>query len=101
MMGIHYSGFCLNLFTALGVLLVIFALVADIHSNLEALAAVLEHARAQGAERFVFLGDLVGYGADPVPVVERIAQLADEGAVVLLGNHDAAVAKRDAGAMNE
>ena len=41
------------------------ALFADIHSNLEALQACLAHARSQGAERFAFLGDLVGYGADP------------------------------------
>ncbi|HEX5127174.1 MAG TPA: metallophosphoesterase [Rhodocyclaceae bacterium] len=79
----------------------IFAVVADVHSNLEALAAVVEHARRNGAERFVFLGDLVGYGADPEPVVERIMQLAFENAVVLQGNHDAAVAQRDAGGMND
>ena len=36
------------------------ALFADVHANLEALRACLEHARGQGAERLAFLGDLVG-----------------------------------------
>ena len=66
------------------------ALLTDIHGNLEALDACLAHARAQGAERLVILGDLVGYGADPVAVVERVLELMAEGAVVLRGNHDEA-----------
>jgi diadenosine tetraphosphatase ApaH/serine/threonine PP2A family protein phosphatase len=70
------------------------ALFADIHSNLEAITACLDHARALGAERFAFLGDLVGYGADPVAVVDLVQQYADDGAVVVLGNHDAAVIGR-------
>ena len=36
------------------------AILSDIHSNLEALLACLAHARFQGAEQFVFLGDLLG-----------------------------------------
>ena len=67
------------------------ALFADIHANLEALDACLAHARARGARRCAFLGDLVGYGADPGAVVDRIAALAREGAIVVQGNHDAAV----------
>jgi diadenosine tetraphosphatase ApaH/serine/threonine PP2A family protein phosphatase len=65
------------------------ALLSDIHSNLQAFDACMTHARAQRAQRFAFLGDLVGYGADPVPVVERIMLLAKEGALVVKGNHDA------------
>jgi diadenosine tetraphosphatase ApaH/serine/threonine PP2A family protein phosphatase len=67
------------------------ALFADIHSNLEALSACLEHAQALGAERYAFLGDLVGYGADPLAVLGIVAEHAAKGAVVVLGNHDAAV----------
>src|SRR6059058_3467504 len=67
------------------------ALLADIHSNLEALEACLAHARAEGAREFALLGDLVGYGADPVAVVERAMALAGEGAVIVRGNHDEAV----------
>jgi len=70
------------------------ALLSDIHGNLEALNACLDHARERGAERFGFLGDLVGYGADARGVVEVVAQYAATGAVVLKGNHDEAIAKR-------
>ena len=67
------------------------ALLADIHGNREALSACLADAERAGAERYVFLGDLVGYGADPAWVVDRVAEMADAGAVAVLGNHDAAV----------
>ncbi len=66
-----------------------FALLSDIHANLQALEACLAHARAQQAERFVFLGDMVGYGANPGAVVDRIRQLTEEGALAIQGNHDA------------
>lgn len=65
------------------------ALFADVHSNVTALAACLAHARAQGATRFAFLGDLVGYGPDPAEVIEVIAAI--DGAIVVKGNHDEAV----------
>jgi diadenosine tetraphosphatase ApaH/serine/threonine PP2A family protein phosphatase len=65
------------------------ALLSDIHGNLHALEACLAHARARQAQRFAFLGDLVGYGADPGAVVERVMLLAEEGALVIKGNHDA------------
>lgn len=67
------------------------ALLADVHSNLEALVAVLAHAREQGAGELAFLGDMVGYGADPEAVLERVEEEAARGAVVVQGNHDAAV----------
>ena len=64
------------------------ALFSDVHSNLEALRACLRHAREAGAERFVFLGDLVGYGADPGAVVDTVAEL---NATAVKGNHDSAI----------
>src|SRR2546425_11802802 len=70
------------------------ALFADIHSNLEAITACLAHAQALGAQRYAFLGDLVGYGADPVAVLDLIEQHAANGAIVVLGNHDAAAMGR-------
>jgi diadenosine tetraphosphatase ApaH/serine/threonine PP2A family protein phosphatase len=76
------------------------ALFADIHSNLEALSACIAHAQALGAQRFAFLGDLVGYGADPVAVLDLIERHAAEGAVVVLGNHDAAVLGRPDDTLN-
>ena len=48
------------------------AVMSDLHANLEALNACLEHARQGGAERYAFLGDLVGYGADPCAIVDIV-----------------------------
>ena len=76
------------------------AMFADVHSNLEAISACLIHARALGAERYAFLGDLIGYGADPVAVLDLIEQYAADGAVVVLGNHDAAAIGRNTDTMN-
>lgn len=66
------------------------ALLADIHSNLEALQACLAHARREGVDRFAFLGDLIGYGADPLACLDIVAGLVDAGALALRGNHDEA-----------
>ncbi len=67
------------------------AILSDIHANLEALEACLAHARAEGASRLAFLGDLVGYGADPAAVIGIVRRHAAGGAIVVQGNHDAAV----------
>jgi diadenosine tetraphosphatase ApaH/serine/threonine PP2A family protein phosphatase len=67
------------------------ALLSDIHGNSEALDACLEHARDQGAEQYAFLGDYVGYGADPERVVSTVRHYVGQGAIAVLGNHDRAV----------
>jgi len=64
------------------------ALLADLHANLPALDACLEHAREQGADSYAILGDLVGYGPHPVEVVERCRELVQAGAQIVRGNHD-------------
>jgi diadenosine tetraphosphatase ApaH/serine/threonine PP2A family protein phosphatase len=69
------------------------ALLADLHANREAVTAVLDHASAEGAGRYAFLGDFVGYGADPGWVVDLVRRHVAEGAVAVLGNHDAAVVR--------
>lgn len=69
------------------------ALFADVHANREAFSACLTHARRQGFDRAVFLGDLVGYCADPAWVLDEIVQLVGAGAVAVLGNHDEAVVR--------
>lgn len=69
------------------------AILSDIHSNLEALERVCEHAAAFGAKRYVYLGDFVGYGADPVPALERVMALP--GLTAVRGNHDAALFQKD------
>jgi diadenosine tetraphosphatase ApaH/serine/threonine PP2A family protein phosphatase len=73
----------------------IIALISDIHGNALALEACLAHARALGALKFVFLGDLVGYGAEPEHVVSTVRDHARAGAVVIKGNHDHAIAVPD------
>ena len=75
------------------------ALLADVHANLEAFQACLDHARDRQADRHAFLGDLVGYGADPRPVVELVMRSVDTGSVAVLGNHDQAVARGPSSSM--
>ena len=67
------------------------ALLADIHANRQAFAACLAQARDLGAEGMVFLGDYVGYGADPEWTVATVMELVDKGALAVRGNHDTAV----------
>lgn len=67
------------------------AVLSDVHGNREALEACLEDAARRGARRLVFLGDFVGYGADPAWVVDTVRALAAAGAVALKGNHDEAL----------
>jgi diadenosine tetraphosphatase ApaH/serine/threonine PP2A family protein phosphatase len=69
----------------------VIALFADIHGNREALTACLADAARRNADRTIFLGDFVGYGADPGWVVDRVMEHTGRGALAILGNHDAAV----------
>jgi predicted phosphodiesterase len=63
-----------------------YLIISDIHSNLEALDAVLRASAVQKYDGVVVLGDLVGYGADPNAVVDRIRELKP--VAVVRGNHD-------------
>jgi predicted phosphodiesterase len=65
----------------------LYAILSDIHGNVHALEAVIEACRAQGADRFVVLGDIVGYGPYPNECCEAVRALD---AVVVRGNHDEA-----------
>ena len=68
------------------------AVLADVHANLEALEAVLLHAEKEGAERFVCLGDIVGYGVDTTACIHRLTEVEAE---TVLGNHDRAAIDLD------
>ncbi len=61
------------------------AILSDVHANLEALEAVASDLERARVEKVVFLGDAVGYGADPNACVKQLAHLCD---ICLLGNHD-------------
>ena len=66
------------------------AILADIHSNLPALSAVLSDVRERGVEHIVFLGDIVGYGASPAECVDLVRQF---GGCSVMGNHDVEIRK--------
>ena len=76
------------------------AILTDLHANREATAACLAHAESRGAQRYAFLGDLVGYGADPGWVVDTVMDYVSRGAIAVQGNHDIAVAQEPSKHMN-
>ena len=69
----------------------IYALLGDVHGNLEALTAVFAALEGLAVDRVLQVGDVVGYGADPGACIDR---LRDEQALVVAGNHDWAVLER-------
>jgi predicted phosphodiesterase len=62
-----------------------FAILADIHANLEALESVLEDARGQACTHYAFLGDFVGYGPDPKACIAKVRAMD---APCVKGNQD-------------
>jgi predicted phosphodiesterase len=71
-----------------------FAVLSDLHANLEATEAVLGDIDRRGLRAVACLGDIVGYGPDPVPVLDAIRRRAE---VVVCGNHDWAVLHEEFG----
>jgi predicted phosphodiesterase len=66
-----------------------YAILSDIHGNLEAFQAVLKDLTAEGLQKIIFLGDVVGYGANPK---ECIDLLREKSRNIVAGNHDWGVA---------
>ncbi|MEW5804748.1 MAG: metallophosphoesterase family protein [bacterium] len=66
-----------------------YLIFSDVHGNLEALEALLARIEREKPDRIFFLGDAVGYGANPSECLHAIAETAD---LVLAGNHDYAAA---------
>lgn len=62
-------------------------ILGDIHSNAEALHAVVDALRDDGADVFVQVGDIVGYGPEPSHCIDLVRDL---GCITCMGNHDAA-----------
>jgi predicted phosphodiesterase len=62
-----------------------YAILSDIHANLEGLRQVLHTLRNESIDTYYCLGDIVGYGANPNECVEEIRRIAH---VSLAGNHD-------------
>jgi predicted phosphodiesterase len=67
---------------------VLTAIFSDIHSNLAALTAVVKDAEEQGADRLVCLGDVIGYGPQPLQCVDMVRKNFE---FAILGNHEEAV----------
>ena len=63
-----------------------YLVLTDLHANLHALDAVLADARSIGYDQVLVLGDLVGYGGDPGPVIDRTLELKP--VALIRGNHD-------------
>jgi len=72
-----------------------YLILSDIHANIDALEAVLAAAPRDTWDRVIVLGDLVGYGAEPNAVIERVRAL--DPLVVIRGNHDKAASGIDDG----
>ena len=69
----------------------IFAILGDIHSNIDALNVVLDDCRAHGVTDFLCTGDVVGYNACPRECLKAVRDL---GCPVMMGNHDFYVSSR-------
>jgi len=65
-----------------------FAVISDIHANLDAMEAVVSDISEQGVSRIICLGDIVGYGADFEECIDFVRENCD---IVIKGNHDEAV----------
>jgi diadenosine tetraphosphatase ApaH/serine/threonine PP2A family protein phosphatase len=65
-----------------------FAIVSDIHGNLEAFTSVLAEIERRGIQHIVCLGDIVGYGPNPMECMDLVIQRCR---AALMGNHDFAV----------
>ncbi len=62
-----------------------YGIFSDIHSNTEALDAVISLFKKEGVEKYLCIGDIVGYGAEPRECIAKIRELNAEG---VGGNHD-------------
>ena len=67
-----------------------YLIFSDVHSNLEAFKAVMTFIKNRKFEQFIFLGDIVGYGANPNEVIEEMKKISP--LFIVRGNHDKAVA---------
>jgi len=65
-----------------------YAVPSDVHSNWEALEAVLSYLEKIKYNKVVFLGDFVGYGANPNECLSLLKEIVD---IAVLGNHDFAI----------
>jgi len=65
----------------------IYGILSDIHSNLEALTTCLDYLQKEKIQKYIYVGDIVGYGPNPNECIEEIKKLSP---LIVIGNHDAA-----------
>ena len=65
-----------------------YALISDVHGNLEALTVVLKKIEQLKVDKIICLGDVIGYGAEPEKCAKIIQENCD---ACIMGNHEAAV----------
>ncbi len=76
-----------------------YAIISDLHANMQAWKAVYEDIQNNNADRIICLGDIVGYGPNPAQILREVRNKVD---AVILGNHDAALCdKLDATLFND
>ncbi len=68
-----------------------YGILSDIHGNYDALDAVLVGLEQEGVDEYICLGDIVGYGPEPIACLHRIRKVAE---YIVAGNHDLAVAEK-------
>ncbi len=69
-----------------------YGLFSDVHANTDAFRAVLESLKGERIDRYIFGGDIVGYGAEPKECIRLLRDLIEtEGCICVAGNHDYAV----------
>jgi predicted phosphodiesterase len=66
-----------------------YAVISDIHSNLEALTAVLDYLKENPVDKIISCGDVAGYGPNPEECIEKLRGVKNFESV--MGNHDAAI----------
>ena len=71
----------------------LYGIISDLHANLEALEAVLAYGENLGVKKYICLGDVVGYNADPKAVLDRLREVRP--IAVIKGNHDEYVSQEE------
>lgn len=70
------------------------AIISDLHANLEAMETVMDDIASRGIDDIVCLGDVVGYGPDPIQVIDIVREKCR---FILMGNHDEALIRGPVG----
>ncbi|KKO20589.1 MAG: metallophosphatase family protein [Candidatus Brocadia sp.] len=68
-----------------------YGVIGDVHSNYEALTAVVKELQAERVDKVLCTGDIIGYAAEPIPCIEIVRDLC---CAIVAGNHDYAAVEK-------